>query len=91
MNLDENLRVVSDMAFDAMDADGSGGLDISELEVIMEKVAEQLGIVGPTSDDLETMLEQLDDDYDGIVSKQEFFDLIKQILKSMLKLEDETL
>ena len=69
MNLDENLRVVSDMAFDAMDADGSGGLDISELEVIMEKVAEQLGIVGPTSDDLETMLEQLDDDYDGIVSK----------------------
>ena len=57
------------MAFDAMDADGSGGLDISELEVIMEKVAEQLGIVGPASDDLETMLEQLDDDYDGIVSK----------------------
>ena len=53
MNLDENLRVISDMAFDAMDADGSGGLDISELEVIMEKVAEQLGIVGPTSDDLE--------------------------------------
>ena len=36
------------MAFDAMDLDGSGGLDVDELKVIMDKVAGELGISGPT-------------------------------------------
>ena len=44
LNLDENLKIVSDLAFDAMDLDGSGGLDIDELKVIMDRVAGQLGI-----------------------------------------------
>ena len=69
MKLDENLRIISDTAFEAMDIDGSGGLDINELSVIMDKVADQLDITGPTTSDLETMLGQLDEDFDGIVSK----------------------
>ena len=36
MKLDENLRIISDTAFEAMDIDGSGGLDVDELSVIME-------------------------------------------------------
>ena len=56
LNLDEKLKLMSDMAFDSMDLDGSGGLDINELKVIMDRVAEQLGITGPTEADLETML-----------------------------------
>jgi hypothetical protein len=56
LNLDENLRFISDMAFEAMDIDGSGGLDIDELKVIMDKVADQLGILGPTTNDLENIL-----------------------------------
>ena len=91
LNLDENLKLMSDMAFESMDEDGSGGLDVNELKVIMDKVAEQLNITGPTTADLETMLAKLDDDFDGIVSKDEFLELIKLILKMMLKLEDEVL
>ena len=48
LNLDENLKIISDLAFDAMDTDGSGGLDIDELKVIMDRVAGELGITGPT-------------------------------------------
>ena len=44
LNLDENLKIISDMAFDAMDMDGSGGLDVDELKIIMDRVAGQLGI-----------------------------------------------
>jgi hypothetical protein len=40
LNLDENLKIMSDMAFDAMDIDNSGGLDIDELKVIMDRVSE---------------------------------------------------
>ena len=57
------------MAFDAMDIDGSGGLDVFELKVIMDRVAGELGILGPTQADLESMLSEIDDDYDGVVSK----------------------
>ena len=40
LNLDENLRIISDMAFEALDADKSGGLDLNELKVVMDKVAD---------------------------------------------------
>ena len=31
LNMKESLRIISDMAFEALDLDGSGGLDIDEL------------------------------------------------------------
>ena len=34
------------------------------------------------------MLGELDDDFDGVVSKDEFLDLIKMILKMMLAQEE---
>ena len=79
------------MAFDAMDIDGSGGLDIDELKVVMDRVANQLEIEGPTQEDLENILQELDEDFDGIVSKDEFFDLIKMIMKMMLNTEETLL
>ena len=79
------------MAFDAMDIDGSGGLDIDELKVVMDRVADQLEIEGPTQEDLENILQELDEDFDGIVSKDEFFDLIKMIMKMMLNTEETLL
>ena len=88
LNLDENLKIISDMAFDAMDIDGSGGLDVEELKVIMDRVAVQLNVTGPTQADLESMLGELDEDFDGVVSKEEFMDLIKMILKMMLANEE---
>ena len=48
-------------------------------------------ITGPTIQDLEAILMELDDDYDGVVSKDEFFGMIKLVLKSMLKSEEEIL
>ena len=37
------------------------------------------------------MLGELDDDFDGVVSKDEFMDLIKMILKMMLANEEALL
>ena len=84
LNLDENLKIVSDIAFDSMDKDGSGGLDVDELKVVMDRVAEQLGIAGPNSEDLDSILYELDENFDGVISKKEFLNLIKMILKMML-------
>ena len=91
LNMKENLKIISDMAFDSMDADGSGGLDTDEIKEIMDQVADGLGIAGPTTEDLEALLAELDDDFDGNVSKDEFFGLIELILRQMLKCEEDIL
>ena len=46
-NLKKQMRTVSDMAFDAMDDDGSGGLDSGELAEIMGIVAEKMQVSAP--------------------------------------------
>ena len=91
LNMKENLKIISDMAFDSMDADGSGGLDTDEIKEIMDQVADGLGIAGPTTEDLEALLAELDDDFDGNVSKDEFFGLIELILRQTLKCEEDIL
>ena len=69
LSMKGSMRQITDLAFDSIDVDGSGGLDQSELEDIMLIVAKQIGVVPPTSEDLQNIMMQLDDDYDGIVSK----------------------
>ena len=39
MHMKEHIKVVSDLAFDAVDDDGSGGLDSAEIAEIMKEVA----------------------------------------------------
>ena len=39
MQIQDKISTVSDLAFDAVDADGSGTLDSDELGIIMKEVA----------------------------------------------------
>ena len=80
LNLDETLKIISDQAFESLDTDGSGELETSELKVVMDKVAINLGIPPPTMEDLEAIIVTLDDDYDGVINKSEFLGLIKLVL-----------
>ena len=52
----DKIKIISDMAFDALDEDGSGGLDVQEISVIMDDVAEKMGVTAPTQEDLEEIL-----------------------------------
>ena len=54
-------------AFDIIDADGNGGLDIKELR----RVLEQLGL-NPTDQDLKGVLEICDTDNSGFIEYDEF-------------------
>ena len=59
------MKVVSDIAFDAVDDDKSGQLDQDEIGNIMATVALKMGVTPPSNTDLNVILEQLDDDFDG--------------------------
>ena len=88
-NLPEQVRVITDLAFDAVDEDGSGGLDQEELYTIMGQVSIQMGVTPPTPDDLQEILMQLDDNFDGVIDKREFHSLTMMVLGNLLHSEYE--
>ena len=49
----------------------------------------EIGLDPPTPEDLEMILREIDDDFDGEVSKDEFFKLIQLILNKTLETEDD--
>ena len=48
LQFESTLKEISDIAFDAVDEDNSGGLDASELLTLMNEVSLGLGVTPPT-------------------------------------------
>ena len=65
MDMGESMRVITDMAFNSIDTDGSDSLDVTEIKDIMDQIASEIGISPPTLDDLEEIIKEIDDDFDG--------------------------
>ena len=55
----------------------------------MEQIAIKMGVSAPTLEDLEEVLAQLDEDFDGIVDKGEFLTLFMHVVGNMLESEDD--
>ena len=66
------IKVVSDMAFEAVDDNDSGQLDKDELGITLKSVAKQMGINAPTENDIMAVLGELDQNDDAEVSQEEF-------------------
>ena len=77
------------MAFDAVDKDGNGALDLEELGDILKETARDLGLKQPTENENAAVLAVLDQDDDNEVSKPEFEFLIRRVLEKMAKSELE--
>ena len=65
MDMGESMRVITDMAFNSIDTDGSNSLDVTEIKDIMDQIASEIGISPPTLEDLEAIIKEIDDDFDG--------------------------
>ena len=50
------MKFISDIAFDCVDEDGSGGLDTEEISNMMQDIAKQMGVTPPTEADLQAIL-----------------------------------
>ena len=82
--MDQQLRIISDLAFETLDEDGSGQLDEEEIAQIIKEVAKSMQVESPTSEDITTILMELDEDFDGQVSKDEFNCLINLVIGKMI-------
>ena len=67
MLLREKMKNITDIAFDSEDHDNSGSLDLDEMQAILEKVANNIGVSAPNKSDVSQILSVLDENNDGSV------------------------
>jgi len=80
-SLFERLAIES---FSSVDGDKSGEIDSSELEVIITQLATSMGSEPPNGEEIKEIMNDLDTDNSGKISFDEFKNLIKDVLASML-------
>ena len=85
---DEARNKITKLAFDKIDVDGSGRLDMKELETIMLRISADMGVEPPKAQDIEEVFKGIDKDNDGTIDYGEFALLIKNILISLIKNEE---
>ena len=75
------------LAFEVVDTDKSGFLDRNELEAVMYSVGSELGIQDKNSQDVESIMKELDKLEQGKVAQQEFRALVEKILTELVQEE----
>ena len=89
LNKKKLFMKVSKAAFDDVDVDGSGEIDSNELGKVMIKIANQMGTMPPSKEDIKEMFDSIDTDHSGEIDFNEFQNLIKNILTSMMLDEED--
>ena len=64
LEMNDKIKIISDMAFDAVDDDGSGELDLDELSKVLRSVAKEMRLNPPTDNDIIAVLAELDQNND---------------------------
>ncbi len=74
------VKEISKKAFDAVDSDHSGYIELGELVKEVNKVARDMQMDPPSEKVLEEVVDELDDNKDRKLSLDEFQILIEQVL-----------
>ncbi len=75
--------------FKIITAKTSGKLDLKGLEKVMNRISVEMGVEPPKSQDLEEVFKGIDKDNDGTIDYKEFSKLIKDVLSSIIRKEEE--
>ena len=89
LNNQNKLYEVARAAFESVDTDKSGEIDLPELEQVMAQLAHEMGADPPSTDDVNEVFEYLDTDKSGTIDFQEFSRLIKDLLIEIQNAEDD--
>ena len=89
LNKKDIFLKISKAAFDDIDTDGSGEIDLDEFGKIMIKIANHLGTIPPSKEDIKEMFDNIDTDHSGEIDFNEFQVLIKTILTGIMLDEED--
>ena len=84
INEDELLKEITKIAFNSVNKNENGAIDIKELDKIMTQISYELGAEPPTKEDVKEILQNLDSDHSGVIEEDEFQKLIKNILTALV-------
>lgn len=82
---ESKLNEVTKAAFDTVNTDKSGSINLSQLEIAMNQIANDLGNSLPSKSDVESVFRRLDSNNDGLIDFNEFKVLITDVLNAMIK------
>ncbi len=68
--------------FDMVDKDGSGLIELTEFEVVMNRISLDMGMKLPSLTDIKIIFNTLDKGHSGLISYKEFKLLIISILEA---------
>ena len=85
LNCDEKLTNAARAAFNAVDTDKSGFIEILELDKLISDMASDMGNEHPSVDNMKDVLDHLDKDKSGKIEFEEFKIFIREIFQSMLQ------
>ncbi|KAL4470228.1 hypothetical protein ABPG74_011839 [Tetrahymena malaccensis] len=80
---DHKVRQIAIAAFNTVDTDKSGYIDLDELEALMKDMAGQLNIQAPTKLEVGNAFKEIDADKDKRISLEEFTVMVREILRLM--------
>ena len=89
LNNESKLMEVARTAFETVDTDKSGEIDLPELEQVMAQLAHEMGSDLPSKEDVKEVFEYLDADNSGTIDFQEFSRLIKDLIIEIAAMEGE--
>ena len=85
LNNESKLTEIAKAAFESVDTDKSGVIDLPELEQVMAQLAQEMGSDLPSKEDVKEVLDHLDTDHSGQIDFEEFSQLIKDVLAAMIE------
>jgi calmodulin len=83
LNDKNKFDALAKAAFETVDTDGSGALDVTELKQAMMSISGEVGCPTPSDSDVKSVLKELDADGSGTIELEEFKGLLRQILQLM--------
>lgn len=75
------VKLVAQKAFDIVDTDKSGFIDLDELEELMKGMALQLGIPAPSNQDIQNAFKEIDTDKNNKIGLEEFTNLVREVIR----------
>lgn len=83
----KKMKKLMEEAFRKVDIDGSGFLERGEFEQVLVQIAKEIGVDNPTREEVDDILDEIDENGDNRISRDEFSDLIEKVFQ-MIGTED---
>lgn len=79
----KKMKKLMEDAFNKVDIDGNGYLDRGQFEQVLVQIAKQIGVDSPTREEVDDILDQIDENGDNRISRDEFTKLIEKVFQMM--------